>query len=383
MLNCDVISDLQVVYVSGEASAETRRLVQEHLATCAKCRAAFASARAIEKDLPPPSAQPANGSDFVGRARRLVFVILGGLFAFSAVLWAIFERVILQNYAGIPLPDLPGSDWSWMALAGLALLIYLLLLWRSSNGRQRSALVVGVAFLILGLLALQTIASGYAVSALAAFAMLALALVATFALLPRLPNVTLVSILALLVLNGLLFGRAVWGTARMVATADRAVELPGTLGHPGPGVVLDQAVRVDLRSLGLTWKKNEPVTSIDNVWIGLDAAAAQATYEGNGQSVQLTLVQLDSPAQADRFFLDWEQSISHGIHLMHATVHLPGVPGQGNMLRSYGVQAGKAYSAWQNENWVTIVEVSGTYEQAVPLAAAVKSAVAQSYSQGK
>jgi hypothetical protein len=40
-LNCDVVADLMVVYSSGKASAETRKLVETHLNSCPDCARAY------------------------------------------------------------------------------------------------------------------------------------------------------------------------------------------------------------------------------------------------------------------------------------------------------------------------------------------------------
>ncbi len=378
MLSCDVITDLQVVYASGEASAETRRLVEEHLAQCANCRAAFGRTSPIEKELPLPEAKPTNGTRFITRMRRLFFAIIGGLLLVSALLWALFEHVVMQNSSGLALPNLPGSELAWIALACAALLIYLALLRRSGTSTLPNAVLVGTVFLLLGILTFQLIASASAFGVASGVGILAIAVISTFAMLPRLPNVTLVTILVLLVVNALLFGRAVSGLMQIFPVADYMTELPGELGHPAQGVALDDAARIDLRSLGLEWQKSERVTVIDNNWVG-SGQAVQSVYAGNGGQVSLTLVYFQAQADADQFFVNWERSTSQGVHLMRRSIHLPGVPGQGNFTRSYGFQASTAFVAWQNENWVTIIEAPGVYGQAIPLATAVEEAVARHY----
>ncbi len=40
-LNCDVIADLMVVYTTGKASPETRKLVETHLMSCPNCARAY------------------------------------------------------------------------------------------------------------------------------------------------------------------------------------------------------------------------------------------------------------------------------------------------------------------------------------------------------
>ena len=38
-LPCNVIKDLMLLYENGEASEETRRIVEEHIGLCSECRA--------------------------------------------------------------------------------------------------------------------------------------------------------------------------------------------------------------------------------------------------------------------------------------------------------------------------------------------------------
>ena len=62
MLSCEVISDLMVVYASGEASKETRRLVEEHLARCTACREAFWKEALVEEATTRPLSDRMRGS---------------------------------------------------------------------------------------------------------------------------------------------------------------------------------------------------------------------------------------------------------------------------------------------------------------------------------
>jgi predicted anti-sigma-YlaC factor YlaD len=388
MLSCEVISDLMVVYASGEASAETRRLVEEHLAQCPACREAFGKESMVEEELAElqPGQEPTNGRRFIARTRRLFFAIGVGVLTLFACVLVAFERMVMEEIAGIPLSHLPGHTLLWLAVAAILAAVYVaLLLWRGRKEQRTTpvelllSLVTGLPFLGLALATYHVIGVGSPLVALVAVLLLLGALCITFLLLPRLSYMILTAVIVLFLMNGLLVGRAVAG---VVALGDLSWQTPAELGHPPKGVAVEKAVQVDLTSLGLEWTESAEVTWIDNVWIGLEAEAVQATYEGNGRQAFLTIVKFESSQEADQFFLAWKDTVSAGVGLTHFEINLPGLPGQGRIMRTYSAQAAQAYSAWQTEEWVTIVEVPDAFPRATPLSQDVKELVANSYRDG-
>jgi hypothetical protein len=205
---------------------------------------------------------------------------------------------------------------------------------------------------------------------------LLIALGTTFGLLPRLPYATATTIATLLLVSGLLVVEAAAG---VMALGDFSWETPAQLGHPPDQLSPEEAARVDLTSLGLTRKEITEPDWVNNVWTGHQAEAARAAYESEGNRAFLTVVRFEDPEQADQFFASWMGGVSEGVEIAHWEVNLPGLPGQGRLFRAYEPRAGKAYSAWQNEGWVTIIEVPGPVSRAMPLAREIKEAVANTY----
>ena len=130
MLACEVIADLMVVYSTGEASAETKRLVEEHLAQCPNCRKVYEEGQSLEETLADIKSveKPANGSRFFIRTRRLFYAIGVGVLLWLAFLMAFFQRIIMAHFAGIPLPSLPGIRKMWFVIMITALFVYVSLL---------------------------------------------------------------------------------------------------------------------------------------------------------------------------------------------------------------------------------------------------------------
>lgn len=381
MPSCEVISDLMVVYASGEASPETQRLVEEHLARCPDCRQAFGKEHPAEGALAAlePVEEPANGRHFIARTRRLLFAIGAGALSLFACVLAGFERVVMEEIAAIPLPRLPGPAILWLAVTATMLGLYATLsLWRRGRetGRKNdilSSLLMTVPLLVITLAVYNLVGTGTVPSVLMAVLFLLITLGITAVLLPRLPYMTLATVLVLLLVNGLLLGRAVAG---IVAVGDFSWQTPAGLGHPLK-VSLEETI--DLSPLGLEWVESTKVTGVDNVWIGPRAEAVRAAYEGTDRQGFLTIVRFEDQQAADEFFSSWSDSVSGGVRLTHFEINLPGLSDQGRILRSYNALAGKAYNAWQTENWVTIVEVPGAFSQATPLSREIKDVVASGY----
>jgi predicted anti-sigma-YlaC factor YlaD len=385
MVSCDVICDLMVVYASGEASSETERLVEEHLARCPTCRQALGEEEAVGEALGAlESAQtPSDGQQFIARTRRLIFALsVGALTLFGCLLVAV-QRVLMEGIAGISLPHLPGRSAPWLAVAATMLALYLaLLLWRRGQtaatalGGFSLSLLAAAPLLVLILLVYQLAGTGGVPTVVLAGSSLLIALGATFALLPRLPHVTLTTVLVLLLVSGLLLLEAAVGVA---ALGDFSWQTPAELSHPPEDVALEEAVQVDLTVLGLSRRESMEPSWVDNVWIGSQAKAVRAAYEGEDSRARITLIRFEDQQRADEFFTCWKEAFAEGIQMAHFEINLPGLPGQGRIWRSYEPHVGVAYSAWRTDRWVTIIEVPGPVHQAVPLAREVKELTSRSF----
>jgi hypothetical protein len=222
-------------YESGEASAETRRLVDEHLAACAACRSAFGKNHRVDSALsrsePEPAEMPVNGAGFVFRTRRLLFFIgLGGLLLFAAqaaVVMRVFNRT-LATAVGSP-PGYPGFPSGFFLVpaepvllltVGVAVAYFAVVL---STGRRPQAsrdgaiarAVIGATLLaILAVAALYLWVSGPPGPGLLAFALLLAALAVTAMRLSRLPYFTIATIVSLfaaivVLLNAVLVSRMI------------------------------------------------------------------------------------------------------------------------------------------------------------------------------
>jgi hypothetical protein len=98
MIDCNVINDLILVYVSDEASPQTRQLVEAHLATCPDCAKAIERAHLAEATLVEWDAlkeKPVNGRHFIGRLQQTFFLASTGLLMLFTFGWAAWHRFVL------------------------------------------------------------------------------------------------------------------------------------------------------------------------------------------------------------------------------------------------------------------------------------------------
>jgi len=385
MVNCNVVSDLMVVYASGEASPATQALVENHLAHCATCREAFGKEEIVEDTLAnmERGEEPPDGRQFITRTRRLLFAISAGILVFFACVLAGLERIVMEGIAGIPLLDLPGSSALWLALAATMVGLYLaLLFWRSARGESAArnnllvSLSTAIPLLLVGLAAYHLARTGSAASVAIAGLLWLSALGATFVLLPRLSHATLTTLLILLLLNSLLVGQAVLG---VVAVGDFSWQTPAQLGHPAEDSSVQEAMEIDLTALGLDRVQTRKPTTVDGVEIDSGAEVAETVYNGDGHQALITGIRFDDRHEADEFFTTWKESVSGRVRITHVEINLPSLAEQGSVFRTYEPGAGRAYSAWQVDNWVTIIQVPGAFSQAMPLAQEVKETVTRSY----
>jgi hypothetical protein len=384
MLSCEVISDLMVVYASGEASPGTKRLVEDHLSRCSACRGAFGKERLVEDALVNlgQDEEPTNGRSFIIRTRQLLFAIgVGALFILASVLaifqWGMVDLMSLNALAGLPVHGLP-----WLGATAVVLALYLVLLrWRSQRepgtglGNLLLSLIISGPLLVIAIIAFELLAAGVMLAASVALLLLLAALSVTFILLPRLPYVTLVAVLVLLVVNALLLGQTALG---ILILGDFSLESPVALGHPAEGVAVEDAALIDMRPLGMESVERIALTAVDNVEIGPQSRAARATYEGNGRLVFITVVESASLSEIDGFFLGWKDTVCR-IRISSLEINLPGLTDQGRIMRCYDPLTERAYNAWRAGNWATIIEVPGAFSEASPLAREAKELVTASY----
>jgi predicted anti-sigma-YlaC factor YlaD len=385
MISCDVVCDLMPAYASGEASAETRQLVEEHLEQCAACREAFGGERRVEEALAKLERveEPANGRQFIYRTRRLLFAVgAGALLLMGCLLagskWAILEGMTLTSIASRGISDVLALT---ATLVGVLTLYVLLLVWRSRREgwtRRRDLLLSlagGVLLAFLALAAFQLLSGGVLLSGAFAFLLVIAALAATFVLLPRAPYMTVAALLALLMVSGFLVSQTVVGIALM---GDFSLQFPASLGHPPESVEPQDAASVDLSSLGLELADQSEVDAVNGQAVGSQTVAVQATYEGPEGSVLLTVAEFPSQQEADRFFGSWGNRACR-LGISSFDINMSGALGQGSVTRCYNPQTGLAFNAWQAEQWTTIIEVSGDLAEAGRLAREAKALVSASY----
>jgi hypothetical protein len=164
-----------------------------------------------------------------------------------------------------------------------------------------------------------------------------------------------------------------------VKMGDFTFQTPASLGRPQKGLLVEDAVSVDLTSIGLDCIETNQVSWIDNIGISTQATAMQAIYTGEDRQAHLTAIEFDNLSDASEFFSLWSDVVSEGAQIAHLEINLPTLPDQGSIQRGYNPRLGKAYNAWQYQRWVIIIEVPGPFSQASPLAQRVKQLVSQSY----
>jgi hypothetical protein len=193
----------------------------------------------------------------------------------------------------------------------------------------------------------------------------------------------------LIIVTALFFFSAVIGfllvptAAAIIKQGDFTFQTPASLGRPPRGLAVEDAVLVDLNSIGMQCLETNQVSWIENVSISPRATAFETTYVGEKGLADLTVIEFESQSNAAEFFGQWSDIVSKGLQISHLEINLPGWLGQGHIQRAYNPRIGKAYNAWQSENWVIIIEVSGPFSQAMPRSQEIKQLVSQSYSRAR
>jgi predicted anti-sigma-YlaC factor YlaD len=218
MLSCEVVTDLMAACESGEASGETRRLVDEHLAGCVACRGAFGKGDRVDSALarsrPVPVEKPVNGAGFVFRTRRLLFFVGVGVVLFLAVQAAVVMRMFNNTLvrAMEPHPGLPGIPAFFLLVTPQPMLLvtvaatvaYFVLVLSTARRPQVSregaiarAVMGGVLLAILAIATLYLWVVGPPGPGLLVLALLLAALAVTAVRLSRLPYFTMATIVSL------------------------------------------------------------------------------------------------------------------------------------------------------------------------------------------
>ncbi len=298
--------------------------------------------------------------------------------------------------------DFPGA-----ILGGAFLfLFYVFILWWRSAQRTGSprreiflSLKAAIPLIVLALAAFTLVGSGDFLMMLIGSGWFVLALVVTFVRLPELPYMTWMSVLALLIANAVLISNLAGGIAGLF---DLRPEFPASLGHPQAGVTTGDAVRIDLGSFGFSGPESGALTAVHELPLPEGARAIRSQYRRpGGMPAWVTVIEFSSRQQAHSFFRSWKRQVAnefyaisldlssadfdqpdaHADHPLNWDLELPGVwfGQEGQLARGYDDTSLRAYSAWQVENYVTIVEVEGGVVQVLPLSRQIKEAIAESY----
>jgi hypothetical protein len=115
-LSREVMNDLLTLYLAGEASTETRRLVEEYARENPTFAKAMAGARTLELPLKP--AAPEKELKTLGRVRQFIFLrslFVGMGIAFTLMPWTCVFRG--GRFAFLMIRDEPGLAYAAMSLA--------------------------------------------------------------------------------------------------------------------------------------------------------------------------------------------------------------------------------------------------------------------------
>lgn len=124
-LHCDVMDDLLTLYLAGEASAETKALVEAHAAENPAFAERLAAAQGVTL---PPIGAPALGEDAELRALKHTrqFLFLRTMFLAWAVLFTLLPLLFTFGPEGVRFviwgrhPGLVASFWSLAAASWVA-----------------------------------------------------------------------------------------------------------------------------------------------------------------------------------------------------------------------------------------------------------------------
>jgi predicted anti-sigma-YlaC factor YlaD len=387
MLSCEVVTDLMSAYNSGEASAETKRLVEEHLGRCPACREAFGKTTGLDEALQTvgePVSPPSNGTRFLLRTRKRLFVLVNGLLLLGMCGLAILVGWGMRSLLGEAFPLLPGPGSAWLALSvGLLLLHSLLLRWRmnrrpgDAGGEMLLSGAVSLPLVTLAVLACDLLVSQNIFIGLAAALILTAGVAATYVSLARLPYATVMTAAGFVLVICLLI--SVTSASLMAGLGGFGPGQDLSFRRPPRSVTPAQFVQADLSSLGLTFQGSVPVEQLGSLWLDSGETAAQARYGGAESGAYLTSLECRGSERAKELFQRWRKDINGGIHIMQVQESLPISIGGGLFIRTYSAMWKRTYIGWQNESWITIIEVPGSLGSSGVLARNIKDAVTGRY----
>jgi hypothetical protein len=118
----DVLNDLLTLYLAGEASADTRALIEDRARREPAFAARLAAARAVDLGGPPPAGSPRDGElEALTRTRQAIF--LRTLFWSGGLLFTLLPLVFSFGDGRVEfliLGKYPGLMWSFWSVAAAA-----------------------------------------------------------------------------------------------------------------------------------------------------------------------------------------------------------------------------------------------------------------------
>jgi predicted anti-sigma-YlaC factor YlaD len=334
----EFIQDLFEVYLSGEASKETKKKVEEHLAECDQCQQAFEQAQAAEEALRSLEEveKPTNGKRYVARLRRVLYFVGAGILALLVIALTIVEYVAFTDVLGLQVPritiNLPeeavaggfmlavagyvtsfwlrrkqkGAPWIWTslrvasllymgiaAIAGIStytyggpiligvftLAFYIYLLdWRAKlvPASNRVEFFHSLeAAIPLFVLGIGLGGVKGLVSIIYLSLLLVAALIITVVRLPKLRYMALATTLVMITTFGIVAGQTLYV---LLNTLDVFPVLPSALGHPPTNADVREFVSYENNSLGLTLESVKSINEINGVEIREATQAQQGEY---------------------------------------------------------------------------------------------------------
>ena len=265
-------------------------------------------------------------------------------------------------------------------------------------GELLLSLEATVPLLFLVLAALNLVNSGSFPAAALSVGLVVFALFFTLLRLDELPYMTVLTLVALFAGGLMLIGNAVGGVAGIF---DLQLDWPSELGHPADPP--SDLAAFNLDQFGYRLVDSGPAAGpIGRETLPADAAGTAFLYENAaGNEIVVYVLDFNTETPAENFFGDWFRGVDGGFYAVHLDLNetlfnepdgrgdhplrweleLPGAWfGQaGQVARSYGESGMTAVSAWQFEEYVTIIEVDGIATRALPLAKEVKEIVAEAY----
>jgi hypothetical protein len=159
-------------------------------------------------------------------------------------------------------------------------------------------------------------------------------------------SVILIVLMAAILLSAAIYIFLFQAAIDAVKMGDFTFQTPVSLGQPAKDLAIEDAVSVDLKSIGLDCVETNQVSRIDNVRISPRSTAMQATCTGEDRQAYLTAIEFDSQSDANEFFSLWSDAVSDGTQIAHIEINLLVLPDQGRIQRGYNLRLGKAYNAW-------------------------------------